>query len=71
LTVYDPRDPLQYVEVRGVATVVEDPGRKQAVRLAEEYEGPGAGEEYLLLPPEVVRVIVRITPQRIAGTAAD
>jgi PPOX class probable F420-dependent enzyme len=70
LTVYDPKDPLQYVEVRGVATVVEDSGRKLAVRLAEEYEGEGAGEEYLLLPPEVVRVIVRITPQRILGTAA-
>jgi PPOX class probable F420-dependent enzyme len=70
LIVYDPKDPLQYVEVRGVAKVVEDSGRKLAVRLAEEYEGDGAGEEYLLLPPEVVRVIVRITPQRILGTAA-
>jgi len=69
VTVYDRRDPLQYAEIRGVATVAEDPGRHLAVRLAEEYEGPGAGEEYLWLPPEIVRVVVRITPQRVVGTA--
>ncbi|MEV6052259.1 pyridoxamine 5'-phosphate oxidase family protein [Streptomyces sp. NPDC052107] len=27
LTVYDPADPLRYVEVRGTATVTEDVGR--------------------------------------------
>jgi PPOX class probable F420-dependent enzyme len=71
LTVYDRNDPQQYAEIRGVAAVSEDVGRQFAVRLEEEYEGPGAGDEYLQLPPEVVRVIVRITPQRIRGTAAD
>ena len=50
LTVWDRNDPLVYVEVRGTATVAGDPGRELAVRLAEEYEGPGAGEEYLDLP---------------------
>ncbi|MFF7335277.1 PPOX class F420-dependent oxidoreductase [Streptomyces sp. NPDC090306] len=71
LTVYDPADPLRYVEVRGTATVAEDPGRELAVALAEQYEGPGAGQEYRELPPEVVRVVVRITPQRLTGTFAD
>ncbi|MDH6121416.1 PPOX class probable F420-dependent enzyme [Kitasatospora sp. GAS204A] len=71
LTVYDRADPLRYLEVRGTATVAEDLGRKLAVALAEQYEGPGAGEEYLELPPEVVRVVVRITPQRLVGTFAD
>lgn len=68
LTVYDVADPLRYVEVRGVATVTEDTGRELAVRLAEQYEGPGAGQEYLDLPPEVVRVVLRITPLRVVGS---
>ncbi|WP_162625059.1 PPOX class F420-dependent oxidoreductase [Streptomyces cadmiisoli] len=71
LTVYDRTDPLRYLEVRGTAAVAEDVGRKLAVALAEQYEGAGAGEEYLELPPEVVRVVVRITPQRLIGTFAD
>ncbi|MCD0484938.1 PPOX class F420-dependent oxidoreductase [Streptacidiphilus sp. ASG 303] len=70
LTVHDRHDALRYVEVRGTAAVTEDVGRALAVRLAEEYEGPGAGQEYLDLPPETVRVVVRITPHRVLGTAA-
>lgn len=70
LSVFDLADPLQYVEVRGVATVTEDVGRRVAVALAEKYEGPGAGEEYLQLPPEVLRVVIRITPTKVLGSAA-
>jgi PPOX class probable F420-dependent enzyme len=70
LTVYDQRDPQLYAEIRGLATVTEDPGRKLAVRLAKFYEGPGAGAEYLELPPDVVRVVIRVTAQRIVGSAA-
>jgi PPOX class probable F420-dependent enzyme len=70
LTVYDQADPQQYAEIRGRASVTEDVGRALAVRLAEDYEGPGAGEEYLLLPPKVVRVVVRIVPEHVAGSAA-
>ncbi|MER7585318.1 PPOX class F420-dependent oxidoreductase [Kitasatospora sp. NPDC097691] len=69
LTVYDPADPLRYVEIRGLATVTEDTGRAVAAALAEQYEGPGAGQEYLDLPAEVVRVVVRITPTKVLGTA--
>lgn len=68
LTVYDRKDPLRYVEIRGRATVTEDVGRELAVRLAEEYEGPGAGQVYLDLPPEVVRIVIRITPDHVAGS---
>ncbi|MFG3280408.1 PPOX class F420-dependent oxidoreductase [Streptomyces sp. NPDC048111] len=71
LTVYDRVDPQRYLEVRGTAVVAEDQGRKVAVALAEKYEGPAAGDEYLQLPPEVVRVVVRITPQRLVGTFAN
>ena len=70
LTVFDREDPLQYAEVRGSATVTEDLGRSLAVTLAEQYEGPGAGQEYLDLPPEQVRVVIRITPTRVLGSAA-
>jgi PPOX class probable F420-dependent enzyme len=70
MTVYDQADPLQYVEVRGLASISEDPGRQLAVSLAEEYEGPGAGREYLELPPEVIRIVIRITPRRVLGSAA-
>ncbi|MGW2558919.1 PPOX class F420-dependent oxidoreductase [Streptomyces sp. NPDC001514] len=71
VTLYDPADPLQYVELRGRAAVTEDTGRELAFALAEQYEGPGAGEEYLELPPEVVRVVIRVTPERALGTAAQ
>jgi PPOX class probable F420-dependent enzyme len=70
LCVYDGHDAEQYVEVRGVATVTVDSGRRLAVLLAEKYEGPGAGEAFLQLPPEVIRVVIRIIPRRVAGTAA-
>jgi PPOX class probable F420-dependent enzyme len=70
LSVYDQADPQRYAEIRGRASVTEDAGRALAVRLAEEYEGPGAGEEYLRLPPEVIRVVVRIKPEHVAGSAA-
>jgi PPOX class probable F420-dependent enzyme len=70
ISVYDRADPQQYVEVRGVAAVTEDVGRELAVRLDEAYEGPGAGDSVLRLPPEVVRVVIRITPLLVAGYAA-
>ncbi|QHY96278.1 Pyridoxamine 5'-phosphate oxidase [Streptomyces sp. S4.7] len=70
LSVFDMADPERYVEVRGTATVSEDIGRRTAVALAEEYEGPGAGQEYLNLPPDVVRVTIRITPERLTGNSA-
>lgn len=70
LTMYDTADSDSYIEVRGLATVTEDEGRKVAVALAEKYEGPGGGEEYLQLPVEDVRLTVRITPGRVLGSAA-
>jgi PPOX class probable F420-dependent enzyme len=71
ISILDREDPLQYVEIRGVASVSEDVGRELAVKLEEQYGGPGAGDEYLQLPPEVVRVVIRIKPLRVLGYAAD
>ncbi|MFD7320090.1 PPOX class F420-dependent oxidoreductase [Streptomyces sp. NPDC059875] len=70
LTVYDREDAQLYAEVRGTATVTEDVGRALAIALDEHYEGPGAGQDYLDLPPEVVRVVIRITPTKVVGSAA-
>lgn len=70
LTVYGRHDPESYAEIRGRAMVTEDVGRELAVRLAEKYKGPGAGKEYLELPPEVVRIVIRIVAERVAGYAA-
>jgi PPOX class probable F420-dependent enzyme len=70
LSVYDAEDPDTYAEIRGDATVTEDVGRALAVRLAEKYQGPGAGEEFLSLPPEIVRIVIRIVPAHIAGNAS-
>ncbi len=70
LTVFDLANPFLYAEIRGTATVTEDVGRQVAVRIAEEYLGPGAGKEYQDAPPEDVRVVVRITPTKVLGNAA-
>ncbi|MFF0740977.1 PPOX class F420-dependent oxidoreductase [Streptomyces sp. NPDC004111] len=70
LTVYAASDTDTYVEVRGSAAVAEDEGRRLAVELAEKYEGPGAGEEYLRLPAEAVRLTLRITPRKVVGLGA-
>ncbi|MGW0393148.1 PPOX class F420-dependent oxidoreductase [Streptomyces sp. NPDC003042] len=70
LTVFDLANPYLYAEIRGTATVTEDAGRAVAVRIAEEYLGPGAGKEYQEAPAEDVRVIVRITPAKVLGNAA-
>ncbi|MER5734265.1 PPOX class F420-dependent oxidoreductase [Streptomyces sp. NPDC002262] len=68
LTLLDRRDPDRYTEIRGSATVVEDGGRALAVALGEKYEGAEGGREYRELPPEQVRVTLRITPVKVLGS---
>ncbi|MCX4779743.1 PPOX class F420-dependent oxidoreductase [Streptomyces sp. NBC_01264] len=70
LTVFDLANPFLYAEIRGTATVTEDTGRAIAVRIAEEYQGPGAGAEYANAPAEEVRVVLRLTPAKVLGNAA-
>ncbi|MEU6169595.1 hypothetical protein [Streptomyces tanashiensis] len=55
--------------MRSRSWTTEDADRAVAVRIAEEYLGPGGGKEYLEAPPEEVRVVVRITPTKILGNA--
>lgn len=70
LTVFDLANPFLYAEIRGTATVTEDAGRALAVRIAEEYLGPGGGKDFVAAPAEQVRVVVRITPTAVLGNAA-
>jgi PPOX class probable F420-dependent enzyme len=65
LTVVDAADPLRYAEIRGTASITEDVDRAVAQALAIKYEGPEAAAEYAELPPEVRRVVVRITPHHV------
>jgi PPOX class probable F420-dependent enzyme len=70
LSVFDKNDPERYIEIRGTATVTDDADRAFAVQVAEKYNGPGGGEEFLALPPEIVRTVVRLTPTKVVGNAA-
>ncbi|MEV6570400.1 PPOX class F420-dependent oxidoreductase [Streptomyces sp. NPDC051577] len=71
LTVFDLANPFLYAEIRGTASVTEDTGRAVAARIAEEYLGPGGGKEYVEAPAERVRVVLRITPTKVLGNAAQ
>ncbi|MGO4462997.1 PPOX class F420-dependent oxidoreductase [Streptomyces sp. M-16] len=70
LTVFDLANPYLYAEIRGTVTVTEDTGRAVAVRIAEEYLGPGAGKEYGDTGDGAVRVVLRLTPSKVLGNAA-
>ncbi|MFD8144637.1 PPOX class F420-dependent oxidoreductase [Streptomyces sp. NPDC059708] len=70
LTVFDPANPYLYAEIRGTVAISEDAGRAVAVRIAEEYLGPGAGKEYGNADDGAVRVVLRITPSKVLGNAA-
>jgi PPOX class probable F420-dependent enzyme len=58
--VYDPADPYTYAEVRGTATITDDPGAELIKELALKYTGQPFG-----LRPGEQRVIVRITPDKV------
>lgn len=66
ITVFDHDNPYQYVEIRGHITLTEDGGFELRDRLAQKY----TGEAYKWDGPDVVRVVVRITPERVVGNAA-
>jgi PPOX class probable F420-dependent enzyme len=58
--VYDPADPYTYAEVRGTATITDDPGAELINELALKYTGQPFGYR-----PGEQRVIVRITPDKV------
>src|SRR3954453_14394434 len=66
LTVFDSENPELYAEIRGTAEITDDPDRTGAREIARGYMDGELGPE----PPEVERVIVRVTPTKVTGSAA-
>ena len=58
--VYDGADPYTYAEVRGTATITDDPDAELINELALKYTGQPFGHR-----PGEQRVIVRITPSKV------
>jgi PPOX class probable F420-dependent enzyme len=58
---YDPADPYAYVEIRGSVEMTEKDGRDLINELSLRYDGV----EFRVEPPEVIRVICRVTPDRV------
>ncbi|WP_250285427.1 MULTISPECIES: PPOX class F420-dependent oxidoreductase [unclassified Frankia] len=61
----DQRDPYGYVEVRGRATLSEEGGRELIDALALKYTGD---ETYRWDAPEVTRIVIRVTVERVFTT---
>jgi PPOX class probable F420-dependent enzyme len=61
VTVYDVANPYHSVEIRGVAELVEDPAKELPAALSHRYLGEDPPPE----PADVVRLIVRVIPERV------
>jgi PPOX class probable F420-dependent enzyme len=63
LTVIDDANGYDYAEIRGIATVTEQGGRELANELSHKYQDTDFPDE----PADVVRVVVRISPEHVVG----
>ena len=61
VSVFDTTNPYHSVEIRGTAELVEDTGRSLPKALSRKYLGEDPPPE----PDEVVRLIVRVTPDKV------
>jgi PPOX class probable F420-dependent enzyme len=61
VSVFDTGNPYHSVEIRGTAELAEDPGRSLPKALSRKYLGEDPPPE----PDEVVRLIVRVTPDKV------
>jgi PPOX class probable F420-dependent enzyme len=61
VSVFDVENPYHFVEIRGTAELVEDPSRSLSRRLSQKYLGEPPPPE----PAHIVRLIARITPNKI------
>jgi PPOX class probable F420-dependent enzyme len=66
LTIFDPKDPYQSIDVRGTVELVDDPERRLSYELTQRH----LGEEPPADPPGSHRLIGRLTAERITGIAA-
>ncbi|MCX4781842.1 PPOX class F420-dependent oxidoreductase [Streptomyces sp. NBC_01264] len=63
LTVYDTANPYRSVDIRGTAELIDDEEKALPRELSQKYLGEDPPAE----PEEVVRLMVRVTPQKITG----
>jgi PPOX class probable F420-dependent enzyme len=66
VTVIDSADPENYVELRGRVTISRDVRRSLDARLSWKYDGKDPGQDR----PGAVRVVVRMTVEKVTGYAA-
>src|SRR5579859_7045355 len=66
VTVIDSADPANYVELRGVASMTPDIGRRVDTELSWKYDSRDPGTD----KPGAVRVVVRVEVLKATGYAA-
>ncbi len=66
VSILDSADQENYVELRGRVTMTPDPDRLLHIQLSHKYDGTDPGEDR----PGAHRVIVRMTVDKAAGSAA-
>jgi PPOX class probable F420-dependent enzyme len=60
----DPKNPYDYVEIRGTVALEPDPDRAMVQTLSRKY----TGEPYTMDGPDAPdRVVMRLTPQHVTG----
>lgn len=64
LLVNPPESPYEYFEARGEVTMTTEGGRELIDELAAKYRGV---DKYTWDGPDDVRVVVRLTPRKVAG----
>jgi PPOX class probable F420-dependent enzyme len=65
VTVFETGNPYNSVDIRGTAELVEDPDKELPKRLSRKYLGEDPPPE----SDEVVRLIVRVIPEKVTGFA--
>ncbi|QUQ69619.1 PPOX class F420-dependent oxidoreductase [Kutzneria sp. CA-103260] len=66
VTIFDQQQPYSYIEVRGSVTLDPQGGRELIDALSNKY----VGRDYDVEPETNVRVVIRLTPQKVTGNAA-
>jgi PPOX class probable F420-dependent enzyme len=66
VSIFDIENPYDYVEIRGRVEMTDEGGRELINELSHKY----LGTDYPPEPPENVRVLVRVLPEKLTGNAA-
>lgn len=66
ISIFDAQDPYRTVEIRGTAELTPDPAKSLPKTLSRKYLGEDPPPE----PDDVLRVIVRVQPQKVIAFSA-